>query len=60
MKNLEHEFDEEMTDIYRSAKEECNYNATPFLGMRRVEEVVTETPPRLTCDTEAHGNANAT
>lgn len=33
MKNLVHEFDEAMIDVYRSAKEECNYNATFFLGM---------------------------
>ena len=33
MNNLEHEFDEAMLNVYRSAKEECNYNATYFLGM---------------------------
>ena len=33
MKNLEHEFDEAMINLYRSAKEECDYNATYFLRM---------------------------
>lgn len=33
MKNLEDEFDAAMINVYRSAKEECNYNATYFLGM---------------------------
>lgn len=33
MKNLEDAFDEAMIDLYRSAKEECNYKATDFLGM---------------------------
>ena len=33
MNNLDHDFDEAMKDIYRSAKEECNYNATYFLRM---------------------------
>ena len=32
-KNLEHEFDEAMMDLYRSAQEESNYSATFFLGM---------------------------
>ena len=33
MKNLEHDFDEAMMDLYRLAKEECDYKATDFLGM---------------------------
>ena len=33
MTNLEREFNEAMIYVYRSGKEECNYNATYFLGM---------------------------
>ena len=33
MKNLDHDFDEAMNDIDRSAKKECNHNATYFLRM---------------------------
>lgn len=33
MKNLGHDFDEEMRNIYRSAKDECNYIATYYPRM---------------------------
>ena len=33
MTKLEQEFDEEMMNVYRMAKEKCEYNATNFLGM---------------------------
>ena len=31
--SLENEFDEAMMNVYRAAKEECDYNATYFLNM---------------------------
>ena len=33
MANLESSFDEAMLNIYRTAKDECDYNATYFLRM---------------------------
>ena len=33
MTKLEHEFDQAMINVYRTAKEECDYNATRFLDM---------------------------
>ena len=33
MRNLEHEFDEAMMEVYRLAKKECGYNSTYFLRM---------------------------
>lgn len=49
MKNPEHEFDEAMMNIYRSAKEECSYNATYFRSML-LEHGGTETARRLLYD----------
>jgi lactam utilization protein B len=33
MNDLELQFDEAMMDVYRTAKSDCNYNATDFLQM---------------------------